>query len=109
MEWVLTCEQGGSIEDNASVVVFSDSLSSLQSLRSQKSECRPNLINEIVALMNRVTSQLSIVWIPGHSGIKGNDCADRLAKESLNKPAVDVVVSNDSNEATEALIDAICR
>ncbi len=59
--------------------------------------------------MNRVTSQLSIVWIPGHSGIKGNDCADRLAKESLEKPAVDVVVSSEAREAFDAVDDYILQ
>src|SRR5206468_8747554 len=44
-----------------------------------------------------------IVWIPGHSGVKGNDWADRLAEESLDRPVVDMTVSNEANEAFEAV------
>ena len=109
VEWVLAGERGGSIEANKSIVIFSDSLSSLQSLDSQQSGSRPNLINEVLTILKEVKSQLSIVWIPGHSGIKGNDCADRLAKESLQKPAVDIIVSNEAKEAYEAVDNYILQ
>ena len=32
------------------------------------------------------TQQISFLWIPGHAGIPGNEKADDLAKEALNKP-----------------------
>ena len=103
VEWIMQSEQRGSLEDNRSVVIFTDSLSSLQSLDSQESESRPNLVRETLALFNELKSQVTVVWIPGHSGIKGNDLADRLAKEALDRPAVDIIVSNEAQEAFDAV------
>src|SRR4051812_30253966 len=92
-----------------SIVIFTDSLSSLQSLSSQQSESRPNLVFEIITLLNKVKSDLCIVWIPGHSGIRGNDSADRLAKEALDKPAVDLIISSEAKEAYEAVDEYILK
>ena len=103
VEWIMQSEQRGSLEDNRSVVIFTDSLSSLQSLDSQESESRPNLVRETLALFNELKSQVTVVWIPGHSGIKGNDLADRLAKEALDRPAVDIIVSTEAQEAFDAV------
>jgi hypothetical protein len=109
IERVLASEGKGSIKDYTSIVIFTDSLSSLQSLSSNKSGSRPNLVNEIVMLLNTVKLKLYIVWIPGHSGIKGNDKADGLAKEALGSLSVDIIVSNEAKEAFDAVDNYILQ
>ena len=68
-------------------VIFSDSLSSLVSLESNYSQSRPELLNEIVIIYNKILNagkQVTIVWCPAHIGITGNEKADTAAKAGLN-------------------------
>lgn len=66
--------QGGSI------VICSDSQCALQSLASPKitsslvKECRDSL-RQLAA-----TKTVKLVWVPGHSGVEGNERADSLAR-----------------------------
>jgi len=64
-------------------IIFSDSLSVLQSLHNRKLE-NPLLVN-ILLKHTKLSSSHNIVycWLPSHVGIKGNDKADRAAKMAL--------------------------
>ena len=90
-------------ENNRNIVVLTDSLSSVQSLDQQKSNSRPKLIMEILTLLQNTTHSFSVLWIPGHSGIGGNDVADQLAKEALTRPTVDVQLEPEAREHYDAV------
>lgn len=63
--------------------ILSDSLSVLQSIKTGRSNTRPDLINKILQQLSHLIKlglHISLVWIPSHIGIKGNDRADFLAK-----------------------------
>lgn len=66
---------------NQTIYILSDSQAVLKALLSHKQEsklvwsCLQNL--KILAKRNKVT----LMWVPGHIGVEGNEEADRLAKE----------------------------
>lgn len=65
-------------------VIFTDSLSSAMSIRNRSSTTRPNLLIKIIEIANEIDSQLTVVWIPSHVGVEGNEMADTAAKQALN-------------------------
>ncbi|XP_062557306.1 uncharacterized protein LOC134222180 [Armigeres subalbatus] len=63
-------------------VIMTDSRSGCQYIRDQiDKKVRDNVINNI--LIMAATTRTSIQWIPGHTGIRGNEMADQLAKSAL--------------------------
>lgn len=40
--------------------------------------------------MNCHENEITIVWIPGHSNIEGNERVDCLAKESANNEKIEI-------------------
>jgi len=84
--------------ESRKIVIFSDSLSVIQSLDSAKPHNRPDIFKEISDLNKLMTNTVSIAWIPSHVGIEGNELADRLAKEALKHPTINTVLPTDKIE-----------
>ena len=80
------------------IVFYTDSLSTLQALESGKSENKAmsELISNISQLMSNFNVDIVLQWIPGHSGVQGNESADSLAKTGASLPQPDVPVSMDT-------------
>ena len=84
------------------VVIFSDSLSAIQSIATEQSNSQPNLLNDVIKLISTIKMagiDLHLCWIPGHVDVSGNEEADRLAKEALNKTSIDIEVDLEMKEA----------
>jgi hypothetical protein len=67
-------------------VVFSDSLSALQTLQTYQTS-RPDLLNTILTLLHKSTQcnqHIQFQWIPSHFGIQGNETVDNTAKQELS-------------------------
>ena len=67
-------------------MVFSDSLSALQALEKLKTD-HPLLI-QIQDMLHEIDvnqKEIVFVWGPGRAGIHGNEAADRVATEALEK------------------------
>jgi ribonuclease HI len=67
-------------------IIFSDSLSVLQSINNRNME-NP-FIQNILQRIHKLSFEKSIIfcWIPSHVGINGNEDADAAAKKSLSLP-----------------------
>ncbi len=78
------------------VLICSDSLSVLASLRSFHSKAQQDILYEVLQVNTRLSHvgcQVKFMWAPAHVGITGNEMADRLAKRALTKENVEVQVN----------------
>jgi ribonuclease HI len=63
---------------NSRIVICTDSQLAIHSLQSYKIDSALTL--ECLALMREFSEPLTIVWVPSHSGVPGNETADHLAR-----------------------------
>ena len=67
------------------VIICSDSRAAIFALSSLNTLSNP-IVNKIRDIINGTNQTIKFLWIPGHTGIHGNDRADLAAKQSLNDP-----------------------
>ena len=79
------------------VAILSDSKSALQALAAGGTRNRGDLQAEILFLAHQLIlkgSDVFLMWLPSHTGIRGNEFADKEAKEAANDgTAVDLKLS----------------
>ena len=63
-------------------VIFSDSKSALQAINSLKTDSN-EILGRIVNKLHASVKSFSLVWVPGHCSIYGNEQADELAKSAV--------------------------
>lgn len=74
------------------ILICSDSVSSLSSIKSGTSKYHHDLVYEILFTYSRITrlgKDVVLMWVPAHSGIPGNEKADKVAKEAVMKEQVE--------------------
>jgi ribonuclease HI len=79
-----------SIEDPISI--FCDSLSVINSIESGHSKTNNNLLQLILFQLNQSKHAISVIWIPSHIGIPGNDLVDKIASDSSIYPEIDIIL-----------------
>lgn len=87
LEWVEEARPG-------KVVICSDSAAVINSIQSSKS-CRMDLLYEVymgLYRLERYEITVIFMWIPAHVGVWGNERADNMAKEALERPEPDITV-----------------
>ncbi|XP_035221659.1 uncharacterized protein LOC118194595 [Stegodyphus dumicola] len=69
-------------------VIYTDSMSSLQAIQGDRS--RHSIVRDIQKLLFSIPASLrpQLQWVPAHTGIKGNEAADMIAKGAANEPRV---------------------
>jgi len=65
-------------------VIVTDSLNAINFFESDPSLTSLPQIQTSRELIHKYSTQLSILWVPGHAGLVQHDLADLLAKESTN-------------------------
>ncbi|XP_035894597.1 uncharacterized protein LOC118504343 [Anopheles stephensi] len=69
--------------------IFSDSLSAVEALKSVKAIKSPDyFVKEILKVLSSLfekSFRISLVWLPAHCGILGNEKADQLAKKGASE------------------------
>ena len=74
-------------------VIYSDSLSCLQTLENRNLEHPVNReIVHLLTYLNSVGSEIEFCWIPGHVGIPGNEKADRTAKHFIDNELYEIKI-----------------
>lgn len=73
-------------KDHQKIAIFTDSLSCIQALR--KRDPKNNRVRWALESIesNCNNNRVDIIWIPSHKGIKGNELADKAAKNFSKKP-----------------------
>ena len=72
-------------------VICTDSLSALNAIATKHPPTNP-MVHYIIKNTNQ-TENIKFLWIPGHAGIRGNENADKIAKNSLELPARNNIAS----------------
>ena len=93
------------IERDRNIVIYTDSLSALQTLRGKTGLMDSSRIICHIYRLQELLQEMSpcLVWLPGHSGIGGNEIADQLAKKALGHQRVDVEVQLEKRESLAAV------
>lgn len=71
-------------ETTSSFLIVTDSLSAVASIQNYQSPSLHPIGKDILTLAASMPNYIiTLAWFPGHKGIKGNDIADKAAKEAL--------------------------
>uniref|UniRef100_A0A2S2Q1Q6 Putative RNA-directed DNA polymerase n=1 Tax=Sipha flava TaxID=143950 RepID=A0A2S2Q1Q6_9HEMI len=70
-------------------IILSDSLSTLYSIKNQfkPGDIATKILNNLNEALSK-NKQIILMWVPGHSGIEGNELADKQAKIAATNPKI---------------------
>ena len=92
-------EMVSTLNNDTPIVILSDSLSVLESLRVGKSTARLKLLIEVQTFLHDLNLINYFVWIPSNIGIAGNELEDTLADIANQKPYIELEVNLELQEA----------
>jgi hypothetical protein len=75
----------GQLGDRERKVILTDSLSTIDAVKNNN---KNPIIQRIIRKLHENRGRLKLKWIPGHSGITGNELADREAKIASTRPVI---------------------
>ena len=97
---------------NTSCTIYSDSKSALQSILKYDSK-NPITQNIHILLLNikENNTKVKFCWVPAHCGIRGNELADKVAKEAtkFSKHCTNPILFSDIKAFLKAQINKKCK
>lgn len=69
---------------HVNTIIITDSLAAIQTIKNNKVTDNVQIVHSIKDLLAECHA-VTFIWVPSHVGIKGNELADKLAKQSLSK------------------------
>jgi ribonuclease HI len=81
--WCTGRDQAGCPVPASHVRIFSDAQSALLSVQSWRASACQEIVSEIIKKLRM--SNIMLYWVPSHSGIEGNEEANRLAKDATRR------------------------
>jgi len=89
IELAMQVQRSSPSQQPTTYTVFSDSEKALQALSKPSSKSGYHIVQSTTRIAHEAKRLLQItirlIWIPSHSGIKGNEEADRVAKASVSE------------------------
>ena len=74
-------------------VIISDSMSMLQALKSNDWKNCDHLVREIKDKLDKIDSKTTLLWVPSHCDIPGNERADHLANQGTKMDQKEIEIS----------------
>ena len=66
-------------ETHKPVAIFSDSLSAIKTIENQQINNQTKLLKEVMECKHELNCEVSLIWVPSHVGIRGNEITNNLA------------------------------
>ena len=79
--------------------IFTDSLSTINNFISNQTLSRPNLLVDVVELLQNINSQVTLIWIPSHVDTTENEQVDRLANIGSQRQRIDIDIGLEVHQA----------
>jgi ribonuclease HI len=71
-------------------LILTDSLSTIQAVKNNN---KNPIIQRIIRRLHDSGGRIQLKWIPGHSGIEGNEIADQEAKKATTRSALTTILT----------------
>ena len=98
---------------NKPIIIFTDSLSALTSIRNQKSKSNPILLANTLTAIHRLKqskkTRIQICYVASHVGIVGNEMADQQANAARLLPSITMSVSPELGDVKRHVRQHITR
>ena len=88
LEWIR-----GNQETFHRILIITDSKSLTEALRSNNWKDKDHWIKRIKSMLLTITAKVTLLWIPSHCDVEGNERADELAKGGSEKDQEDVHIT----------------
>lgn len=87
-----------SVYSKQKIYLYSDSMSSIASLKSGHSASNPSLLQALLELVSASQLNVTVVWVPSHIGISGNEEFDRVANQAADHESIDIQLPSERLE-----------
>lgn len=96
----------------ARLALFTDSYSSLLALKNSANANKSPLVASTLELIHKIMhegKEVTVIWVPSHVGIDGNEAADRLAKSAIKHPEVELDIPRELTDFKRAIKKEIMK